>query len=275
MFRIGEFSKLCGLSIDTLYHYETKKILVPTNVDEFTGYRYYEPFQLVTVNKILALKDASFSLDEIAKILNSNLSTLSLVKMLEKKATHLEDLLYNETNRLERLHTNIFLIKNGGIPQMNDITIKKVESILITSVRRTFHKSKFDDELENMWREVNQYIDSNGGKRTIPCMMLYHTGWWDMDDTSSIDVEVVEPVIKAFDGDGNVLVYELPAVKKMACVVHKGPFTTIAKTFEAFFEWINQNGYVTDGPLREIYHKGEWATENPDEYITELQIPIK
>ena len=61
MFRIGEFSKLCGLSADTLYHYEKLKILIPMSVDKFTGYRYYDASQIVTVNKILALKDAGFS----------------------------------------------------------------------------------------------------------------------------------------------------------------------------------------------------------------------
>ena len=29
-----------------------------------------------------------------------------------------------------------------------------------------------------------------------------------------------------------------------------------------------------DGPVREIYHKGEWETNNPEEYVTELQFPL-
>lgn len=60
MFRNGEFSKLCGLSADTLYHYEKKKLLIPMYIDKFTSYRYYDASQIVTVNKILALKDAVF-----------------------------------------------------------------------------------------------------------------------------------------------------------------------------------------------------------------------
>ena len=279
MFKISEFSKLSGLSIDTLYHYEKMEILIPIAVDKFTGYRNYDASQLITVNKILALRDAGFTLAKIAQILSSNPSPLSLLEMLELKALALENELKNELNRLERLHTNIFLIKNGGIPLVNEITIKRVEPILIASVRKSFSKAKFDCELEIMWGEVNRYINDNGGKRTIPCMMIYHKGWTDLKkwvDTGleQLDVEVIEPIIRPIDGNEIIKVYELSAVPKMACIVHKGPFSTISQTNEALYDWIRHNGYVADGTLREIYHKGEWATDNQDEYITELQIPI-
>lgn len=281
MFRIGEFSKLCGLSADTLYHYEKQKILIPMSIDKFTGYRYYDASQIVTVNKILALKDAGFSLIEISNLIKDETPVRLLLEMLENKAQLLASTLEEEYNRLERLHRNIFLIKNGGIPQMNEIIIKTVEPILVASTRKVFAKNSFDENLEQMWPKVNNYIDEKGIKRTIPCLMLYHSGWWDMKqwniiyDEQTLDVEVVEPVTKYFEGNGEVQVYELPKIEKMACIVHHGPFSTIAETFDTLFEWIRQNNYVADGPIREIYHKGDWATDNPNEYITELQIPIK
>lgn len=281
MFRIGEFSKLCGLSADTLYHYEKQKILIPMSVDKFTGYRYYDASQIVTVNKIMALKDAGFSLNEISNQIKEDAPVWLLLEMLENKAKLLESTLEEEYNRLERLHTNIFLIKNGGIPQMNEIIIKTVEPILVASTRKVFSKKSFDENLEQMWPIVNNYIDEKGIKRTIPCLMLYHSGWWDMKqwnlnyDEQTLDVEVVEPVTKLFEGNEEVQVYELPKTEKMACVVHHGSFSTIGNTFDTLFEWLRQNNYVADGPIREIYHKGDWVTNDPNEYITELQIPIK
>jgi len=254
---------------------------MPITTDQFTGYRYYDASQLTTVNKILALKDAGFSLDEIATILKEETSVSKLVEMLENKAKHLEIALTGEFNRLERLHNNIFLIKNGGIAQMNEITIKKVEPILIASTRRTFVKANFDENLEEMWPTVNRYIEEKGIKPTIPCLMLYHSGWWDLQqwnivyDEQNLDVEVAEPVTKSFVGNEEVHVYELPRTEKMACIVHQGSFSKMSETYELLFEWIKQNNYLADGPIREIYHKGEWATDSPDEYITELQVPIK
>lgn len=281
MFKIGEFSKICGLSLDALYHYEKVGILIPKSVDKFTGYRGYDASQLVTVNKILALKDAGFSLEEIAGVLNKGIAITSLITMLEDKASQLEATLANENNRLERLHTNIFLIKNGGFSHMNEITIKEIEPILVASIRKTFAKVAFDENLKEMWPRVNDYIDKNRVKRTIPCLMLYHSGWWNLADLKleynehNLDVEVAEPITVPFEGSDEVSVYKLAKVEKMACIIHKGSFASISKTFDKIFEWMKQNSYVANGPIREIYHNGDWATDDPDEYVTEVQVPIR
>ncbi len=275
MFKIGEFSKLCGLSVETLYHYEDMKLLVPVRIDKFSGYRYYEAQQLITVNKIMALKDAGCSLAEIAQILEKEPAASILVELLTEKALSLEKALQMEIRRLERLHTNIFLLKNGGIPVMNEITVKSVEPILASSVRKSFNKSRFDAELETMWHDVNECITKSGGKRTIPCMMIYHTGWWNLGADKQLDVEVVEPITSFIAGSETVMISTLPAVEKMACIVHKGPFDTMWKTSEMLFVWIKENGYMVTGPVREIYHKGDWSTDDPNEYITELQAPVQ
>lgn len=274
MFKIGEFSKLCGLSVDTLYHYEKIGILLPNRIESSTGYRYYTASQILAVNKIMALKDAGFSLKEITELLHKEIPVTDLIQVLEKKALLLEEALNHSLNQMERLHTNIFLIKNGGIPQLNEIVMKQVEPILAASVRRKFPDEAFDSALEEMWNEVNESIDAHGVKRTIPCMMLFHTGWWNMGEEQLLDVEVVEPITKVFAAEGNVEVQTLERTENMACMVHCGPFSTMGKTYGAFFDWVKENGYTLCGPVREIYHKGDWATSNPDEYVTEIQAPV-
>jgi effector-binding domain-containing protein len=273
MFKIGEFSNLSGLSINTLHHYNEIGILKPEQVDEHTGYRYYSALQLVTVNKIIALKDAGFSLSEITQILYNVPSINSIISMLEDKAETLEQVLKNEYERLNRLRTNIFLIKNGGVPIMNEITIKRIEPILIASTRKRIKKGDFE-ETHRMWSAVNSFIDKSEIKRTIPCMTLFYNSTWNWEKAESWDIEVAEPVTKCVSGNDIVKVYELPAVDKMACVVHHGSFKTIGKTYKAINEWIEKNNYKINGCVREIYHKGEWATNDPEEYITELQFPL-
>lgn len=273
MFKIGEFAKLSGLSIHTLYHYESIGLIEPSFVDPHTNYRYYDADQLVLINKIAALKDAGFALGEIVKVLLDMPVNKELIPMLESKAESLEKLLEQETNRLERLRTNIFLIKNGGVPMMKGISIKKVEPILVASIREEFKEKSFDTFCERLWNEVNEFIDCSEAKRTIPCMTIYHSGLYVHTD-SVIDLEVAEPITKVIPASSTVKVHELPAVEKMACVVHKGPFSTIGETSRALFEWISENRYSVSGPVREIYHKGDWVTEDTSEYVTELQVPI-
>jgi len=40
-FSIGEFSRITSLTIKSLRLYHEKEILIPAEVDKFTGYRYY------------------------------------------------------------------------------------------------------------------------------------------------------------------------------------------------------------------------------------------
>lgn len=39
--KIGEFSQLMQVTVKTLRHYEQKGLLLPDEVDPWTGYRYY------------------------------------------------------------------------------------------------------------------------------------------------------------------------------------------------------------------------------------------
>ena len=58
LFTVGEFSKVTGLSVKTLRFYHEKQLLLPTRVDEATGYRYYSAGQLERLNRILGLQAA-------------------------------------------------------------------------------------------------------------------------------------------------------------------------------------------------------------------------
>ena len=65
MLSIGEFSKICQVSVKTLHHYDKLGLLVPAQVDAETGYRYYEAAQLDRMLLIARLKRYGFSLAEI------------------------------------------------------------------------------------------------------------------------------------------------------------------------------------------------------------------
>ncbi|MBF4694960.1 hypothetical protein [Fusibacter ferrireducens] len=61
----------------------------------------------------------------------------------------------------------------------------------------------------------------------------------------------------------------------MACIVRVGSFETIGTTHDIIQNWIKEHPYEIDGPVRKIYRKGDWITENPDEYVAGIQYLIK
>ena len=80
MYRIGEFSYLCSMSIKTLRYYDKIGVLTPERVDELTGYRYYSIDQLEQAQKIKSLQEASFTLEEIKSILEGKNTEILLSK---------------------------------------------------------------------------------------------------------------------------------------------------------------------------------------------------
>ncbi len=82
MIRIGDFSKLSQVSVKTLRYYDETGLLKPVQADRFTGYRMYEYSQLLRLQRILALKDLGFSLDEIGQLLSENVTPEQMRGML-------------------------------------------------------------------------------------------------------------------------------------------------------------------------------------------------
>ena len=120
MYKIGEFSKLTNLSIRTLRYYNEIGLLIPEEVDIYTGYRYYGDNNLYQVKVIELLKNAGFTLDEI--IANQNNFTDDIILKHKQK-------LYQEMGNVQKkikLTDNIRnQIKDGKII-LNKIDKNKV-----------------------------------------------------------------------------------------------------------------------------------------------------
>ena len=66
-YKIGEFSKLVGISVKTLRYYDECGVLKPSKIDTFTGYRYYSDNDIMNCEFIKMLKSLDFTLDEIVR----------------------------------------------------------------------------------------------------------------------------------------------------------------------------------------------------------------
>ncbi len=107
MFKIGDFARIGRISVKTLHHYDDIGLLKPAHVDVATGYRYYTLDQLPRLNRILALKDLGFSLEQIASLLNEPLAVAELRGMLRLKRAELQRLVQAEQARLNRVEARL------------------------------------------------------------------------------------------------------------------------------------------------------------------------
>lgn len=124
MLRIGEFSKLTGVSIRTLRYYDAIDLFQPIEIDLFTGYRYYKEEQVEELNTINHLKSVGFTLDEIKKNWNhfTNEIMESKKKELEQKLCDINE----SIRKIDILRSNIV---NGKFTKEMKKENRKVKSL--------------------------------------------------------------------------------------------------------------------------------------------------
>ena len=98
---VKEVSKLTGISVRTLHHYDTIGLLKPTQVTE-AGYRLYDDAALEKLYMILVFKELGLSLKEISDILHA--PDYNRNRCLEKQIKLMQD-------RVEKLQNRITLAK--------------------------------------------------------------------------------------------------------------------------------------------------------------------
>ena len=102
MYKIGELSKLCNISVKALRYYDSVGLLVPDEIDNFTGYRYYSAAKLAECYRIIALKELGFSLDEIKAQLSAE-DNGKIIESLSAKLSELQGLIANTEKQLRRI----------------------------------------------------------------------------------------------------------------------------------------------------------------------------
>ena len=87
--KIGEFSKMMQVTVKTLRHYELKGLLLPDEVDKWTGYRSYSISQMQRLNTIRDLQRQGFTLEEIKELLDDG-AHMPGVELLTQKIEETE-----------------------------------------------------------------------------------------------------------------------------------------------------------------------------------------
>lgn len=90
MLTIGDFARHGRVSVRMLRHYDAIGLLRPARVDPASGYRLYAAAQLTTLNRVIALKDLGFTLQQVGTILTEQVSAGELRGMLRLRRAELE-----------------------------------------------------------------------------------------------------------------------------------------------------------------------------------------
>ncbi len=234
-------------------------------MDRFTSYRYCSAAQLPRLNQILALKDLGFSLAEVARVLNEDVSTVALRQMLRLKEAEIEQSIEQEQTRLLRIQARLKKLELEDKVSTYEMIVKEVEPVLVASVRDVVPTYS---AIGSLFAEVYGYLAQfgiSGGCAAI---------WYDPEYREhDVDGEAVVFIQKPVPATERVKVYELPPAT-MASTIHHGSYSTFTQAYQALLPWILANGYEIIGPNRESYLQGGEGQED-ESCGTEIQFPVR
>ena len=281
MFKIGEFSRLSRVSVRMLRHYDQLGLLTPSQTDSFTGYRYYAADQLPRLNRIIALRDLGFSLEQIAGMLEEDLSTEQLLGMLKLKRLEVEEQLKLEQQRLARLEVRIRQMSDAPKHGAYDVIVRDIDPELAATYREV---AADDDRIQQMFDMLETYVAQFERARTDkPPFSIYYD---DEYREKNMDAEVAVPLKYAIPENDLIRVRQMPRLPSVACVVHVGEYSDIYQAYNALLAWIEANDYLMLGPIREVYLRygadgldfelpSTYLANDKHEYVTELQLSVQ
>jgi len=269
MLKIGDFSKITRVSVRMLRHYDEIGLLNPQDVDKFTGYRFYSADQIPKVNRIQVLKEMGFSLPEICGFMGKEMDSKQVLSLLNNRKREISSAIEKENERLLRVQTLIKFIDKELIFMKYEVALKNIPALKVLSLRRIIPAYNAEGVL---WEELQKFAGKTNLKCEMPCYAIYHDQGYKESD---VDVEVTMCINNTVEETERIKIRELEAVPAMAVIMHQGPFEEMTAAYNALGLWLESNCYEMNGPTRAIYHKGPWCEENPENYLTEIQAPVR
>ncbi len=263
LYKIGMFAQMNHITIKTLRFYEEQGVLLPAHVDEKNGYRYYTMDQMAIVQQIIAMKRAGFTLCDIKQI---NAGTDEKILLQKKKIQILEQIA--ELTKQMTIIDSYLLDKNSSFD--SPVLIKTIPGCKVAAYKKIINSY---DELFDIMPEMGAEMETLGCECSLPeynFIQYLEPGLKDKD----ILIEMCEAVTKLQEGTETLKFYEFPDITA-ACIFHKGSYVDFPKTYAVVLKYIEENEYDICGNIRESYIDGIWNKDTEEEWLTEIQIPVK
>lgn len=263
LYKIGMFAAMNHVTVKALRFYEEQGLLIPALIHPETGYRYYTLSQMAVLHQITALKQAGFTLEEIARI---NAGADEEAVLLKKKAELL--------GKISELTRQIAVVDGYLSKRKNRLSSPVlVKTIPGTTVAAMKIRIESYDGLFDRMPAMGALMEKVGCECAVPeyCFTNYlEPGYKDED----VLVEICESVVTAKEETGGLYLRTLPEIQA-ACIFHKGSYRSFAESYETVLKYIEENGYEIAGEIRESYIDGVWNQDDESQWLSEIQVPVR
>ena len=271
MFTVGEFSRIARVSKRLLRYYDQIGLFGPARTDDMTGYRNYDSTQLPELNRIISLKEMGFSLEEIQKAIDEDISVEELTRLLTLKKSEIEKTVDQQLAVIQRIESR--LNSYGGTAPEYEIVLKDIEAVDYLFFREVCPTPAEGGQV------VAALIESvSPTRREIGHLMFIMQS--DGFEQENVDSKFGYILAGAPKGDYHINlgksqfpleIEHLAAVPMAATLAYRGDINTVETAYHALGQWIEQNGYRIDGLWREVVLD---VPPSFDAIVMEIQVPV-
>jgi DNA-binding transcriptional MerR regulator len=264
MFTIGDFARHGRVSVRMLRHYDAIGLLRPAYTDPATGYRSYQAGQLARLNRIVALKDLGFTLEQVGAMIDEKVDPAELRGMLRLRQAELTERIAADAARLANVEARLRSIESDGLLPSAEVVLKPLPAVRVAELTGTaagYYPEAITAVIRPLYGELYARLDRAGVEPAGERLAYYE------DAADGVTVHAAVPV----NGDSLTTV-DLPPVDLAATVVHRGPMDDVLPVVQGLARWIDEHGYRSAGPSRELTI--ECPGDDPAGWVTELQEPV-
>ncbi|MER7072108.1 MerR family transcriptional regulator [Terrabacter sp. NPDC000476] len=275
MLSIGDFARLAGVSVRMLRHYDALGLLRPARVDPSSGYRSYATAQLDRANRLVALKDLGFTLEDCGRLLEDDVPVEQLRGMLRLRRAELAEQIEADSARLEQVERRLRMIEKEHT-MTPSVTLDAFREQPLPAVRvvqrssRVTEGQQVGEVVGPLFGQVEEAVRGAHVEPVGPSM-----GHYTMDGDAMVAAAAypVGPEVGEADAAGaGVELAELGAEPRALVTTLRGPLTDIGEAWQALSREVEARGLSFAGPCREIYHVA--AMDDPEHWVIELQQPV-
>jgi len=268
MFSIGDFARSGRVSVRMLRHYDAIGLLRPASVDPSTGYRSYGVEQLTRLNRVVALKDLGFTLEQVATIVDDEIDVDELRGMLRLRHAELSGRIEADTARLARVEARLRVIEREEA-MAEAVEIKTVPAVRVAELSAPvggFEPQFITPVLGPLFEQVMGRL----GASDVACVSAPIAYYEDAGDGEGLIAHAAAPIADDAEPIG-LQITELPEISA-AVIIHTGPMDDVMPTIQTLGGWIAAHGYRSAGYNREVYLA--YGEGMPEPWQTELQEPV-
>ena len=278
LLRIGEFARLCGVSVKALRFYAAQDLLEPDYVDADSGYRYYRIEQAKQLAVIHNLRAAGFSIKEIKALVASDLGADGLHELIAAK----RERLLSDRRRIEeqlRIVDTLAQSLESGFPQpISTVKLTNIEAKLVYSIAATV--PELGEAVTQIFETAETAVSQNNARAPSPPFLIFHDP---PDKERDLNLEVCIPITE--NAVNRIDARQVEGHQLACSVVYGGDYAQTVPLMSRMCTWLKSVGLAVAGPLREVYHRfgadqhgytlpANVIAADCDQFRTELLLPI-